>query len=71
MYQSPADLVIQKFGSVAAVARALDIRESTVSSWRLRSGRIPSAKQISILRAAAKNNIHLTPADLVLGAENA
>ncbi len=66
-HQSPADVVIGIFGGVSATAEALGLRPSTVSCWRLRNGRIPSTKQVDILRAAAKRNLHLTAQDLVLG----
>lgn len=69
MQKTPAELVIKKFGGVSALADALGIRAASVSYWLTRGkGRIPSAKQVDILRAAHKRNIHLTAHDLVLGA---
>ena len=66
---SPAALLIQKFGSQTKLADALGVRPSTIAHWVKRNGRVPSGKQREVLQAASKANIHLTPAELVLGSK--
>jgi len=39
--QSPADVVINKFGGVVNTANALNISHSSVSMWKQRGGHIP------------------------------
>lgn len=62
-----ANYVIKEFGGAAVLARLLDVDISTVSQWRCRGGRIPSAKQAKILRFAKKLNLNVTPEHIIYG----
>lgn len=69
--QTPADNVIQAFGGVRALARALGLNSSSVSRWRMPSekrglsGRVPSIHQATILRIARERGLPLSAADLI------
>lgn len=52
------DMVIEKFGGVCALARALDIWPSVVMGWKKR-GRIPTWRYYSILDKAKELNLSL------------
>jgi DNA-binding transcriptional regulator YdaS (Cro superfamily) len=68
---SPAERVVQAFGSAHAVARALGLNPSSVVRWRLPreqrglDGRVPSRHQATILRIARESGLHITADDLI------
>jgi hypothetical protein len=58
-----AETIAQKFGGVAALARALGHRHpTTVQGWVTR-GFIPARQQQAVLTAAQKNAVDVSPAD--------
>lgn len=73
---TPADLVIQRFGGVRSLARALDKNPATISLWRSRhQGRIPNRSEsgdpkgthLVLLDLAKKKSIQLTADELING----
>lgn len=59
---SYVDTIIETFGGVRPMARAIDKPVSTVQSWKLR-GSIPDPSKTEILAYAEKQNIPLRPED--------
>lgn len=68
--QTPVDVVIEVFGGVCAVARAINRDPSAVSRWQARR-KIPNALQAELLDAAKARNLNLTADDLICGRKNA
>lgn len=74
---TPADLVIERFGGVCALARLLLKNPSTISRWRKSrdeggtGGLVPSQSQPRLLELAAERGIRLTPTELVTGVAEA
>lgn len=64
---TPAEHVIDKFGGLTPLARALDCAVSTVQGWKER-GRIPQEHWLSIISVGKSQNIDLSFEDFVLGA---
>lgn len=62
----PADLAVQAFGGVRALARLIDRDPSAISRWKL-DGRIPSNLQRQVLELAWERGIDLTAHDLIFG----
>jgi hypothetical protein len=61
--QNRAAQIIDRFGGVSALARALGHKwPTTVQGWKTR-GVIPAGQQQKILDAARKSGIGLVPAD--------
>lgn len=60
---NPADVVIEKFGGPAALAKAIGKGQRTVSYWK-KSGLIPAKWHSPILALASERDIDLSPADL-------
>jgi hypothetical protein len=58
----PIDTIIDRFGGVTKLARALSLPVTTVHSWK-RRGCIPSGHQGAILAAARANEVAIGPAD--------
>lgn len=54
--------IVEKFGSIAEMARAVGRPHSTVKSWR-ETGQIPDGRKPDILKAARERGIALDPAD--------
>ncbi len=52
------DMVIEKFGGVCAMARALNVWPSVVMGWKQR-GKIPVWRHSSILQKAEELNLDL------------
>lgn len=59
---SYVDSIVEKFGGVRSMARAVGKPPSTVASWKER-GAIPDGHKLHILEAAGRQQIHLTPED--------
>lgn len=71
---SPAQYVIQVFGGVRKLARAINYDPSNVSRWPKAKGKhggcngiIPSSALNIILRTAQRNNYDLKAVDLICG----
>lgn len=64
--QTPVELVIQQFGGVRKLARALGRDPAAVSRWQ-KSGIIPSSLQRKILELATEKGIALTADDIIFG----
>jgi len=60
-----ANNIIQKFGGISSMAKALEVPFTTVSNWK-RFGEIPSKRQRFILRKARELGIQLEPQDFFL-----
>lgn len=57
------DRIVEKFGGITAMARALGHRHpTTVQGWKAR-GVIPARRQQQVLDAARANGIALSPGD--------
>lgn len=74
--ETPAELVIRRFGGAVAVADALQIHVSQVYRWRNSgkrrpAGLVPAHYQDRLLLAAAERNIALDAAELVHVTERA
>ena len=58
-----AERIIERFGGLSALARALDHKHvTTVQGWKER-GYVPARQQADVLKAAEREDIALTPAD--------
>lgn len=70
---TPAELVIDRFDGVCALARLLGKNPSTISRWKKpreeggTGGLVPSQSQPRLLALARERGIHLTPTELVTG----
>jgi myo-inositol-1-phosphate synthase len=62
--QSPADLVIRRFGGQSALAQLLGRRQSTVEHWAA-TGRIPAQWHQPLLRLAHERGVSLEAKELV------
>ena len=65
--KTPAEFVIEAFGGVRALARALGKSPSTVSRWRSTKGLIPSSVQAEIIRLAREKGLAVTHQNLIEG----
>lgn len=67
MRMSQAEFIIEKFGGITALARALGHKHpTTVQGWKER-GFIPSPQQDGVLEAAQAVGVDLEPADFFTG----
>lgn len=68
---NPAKQIIELFGGVRPLARALGLDPSTISRWqtpkkkRGTGGRIPAAHQGALLRLAKKRRIQISADQLI------
>ena len=67
---TPAEYVIEKYGSEKAVSDALGLHWTTPYNWRYRGGMIPVAQLQKILADARTRGIRIDPRRLINGAEN-
>jgi hypothetical protein len=70
MKQSPADIIIDRFGGPEAVAGALGLNVATVYKWsyprpRGRGGFIPSWHHAPLLKIAQKRGLRLSARDFI------
>ena len=56
------DLLVEKFGSQDAVAKAAGCSQSAVSDWK-RDNRVPSRRIAILLKNAAADGVELGPRD--------
>lgn len=66
MKKTPANYVIEVFGGVRKLARALNKTPSTISKWQ-KTGRVPSSSQEDILQKAEAMGLDVTAEDLIRG----
>lgn len=59
---TPVARIIDKFGGIRPLARALNRPVSTVQSWKDR-GAVPHRRQAELLEYARAHGIELTPAE--------
>ena len=64
MAETVAGRVIEKFGGQSSLARALDIKQSTVSHWA-KTGTVPARWHSKIIQAAADKGLSVEAGDLV------
>lgn len=62
---NPVQKIVERFGSLSAMARAVGVPVSTAQWWR-DNGVIPARRQAALLRAGAKLDPPLSPADLIM-----
>lgn len=68
MQKKPARYVVDLFGGIRPLAKALDMSPGSVHYWtRSKGGLIPRDNFKRILRAAEKRGLHLTEAILLYG----
>ena len=71
MNDTPANIIVKRFGGVRKLARALGVEPSTVCRWRKPAaqggtgGLIPSRQQVAIRAAADRLGIKLKPSEMV------
>lgn len=63
---TPVDLVIERFGGVRKLARAIGRDPAAVSRWK-KLGTIPAAIQRKTLEQAWERGIDLTAHDMIFG----
>lgn len=63
---NPVELVIELFGGVRKLARAIGRDPAAVSRWR-RHGTIPTSAQLTVLGQAHNRGIELTAHDVIYG----
>jgi hypothetical protein len=64
MTDTSASRVIKKFGGQSSLARALEIRQSTVSHWA-KTGIVPARWHSKIIQASAERGLSLSAGELV------
>lgn len=61
--KTPSEKIIEKFGGISQLAKALGHEHpTTVQGWKAR-GRIPAKQQDVVLKLAREKGIDLDPAD--------
>lgn len=65
---SPVDLVIDLFGGVRKLARAIGRDPAAVSRWK-RSGVLPTSVQKKVLEKAWERGINVTAHDVIFGCD--
>lgn len=66
---SPVAHMVKKFGGATNAARLLKVHLSTVSQWEIRGGRIPSKRQVEVLKIAKKLKVDIQPHHIVYGTD--
>lgn len=66
IHTTPADLVIELFGGVRKLARALGRDPAAVSRWQ-RTGTVPTYIQKKLLEVAWERGIEISAHDLIFG----
>lgn len=66
MPDSPAAVVVARFGGVRALAAKLGIHRASVYRW-LDQGRLPAHRVDAILALARRHRVRLTRAEALLG----
>ena len=67
--KTPLQVVIEEFGGVRALGRAISKDPSAISKWAKRHGCIPATEQKKVLQKAWELNLNLTPYSIIFGKE--
>ena len=67
--KTPVQVVIEEFGGVRALGRAIHKDPSAISKWANRHGCIPATEQKKVLEKAWELNLNISAYDLVMGRE--
>jgi len=67
--KTPLQVVIEEFGGVRALGRAIQKDPSAISKWAKRHGCIPATEQKKVLEKAWELNLNLTPYSIIFGEE--
>ena len=67
--KTPVQVVIEEFGGVRALGRAIQKDPSAISKWANRHGCIPATEQKKVLEKAWELNLNISAYDLVMGRE--
>ena len=67
--KTPLQVVIEEFGGVRALGRAIHKDPSAISKWAKRQGCIPATEQKKVLEKAWELNLNLTPYSIIFGEE--
>jgi hypothetical protein len=62
---NPVQKIVERFGSLSAMARAVGVPISTAQWWR-DTGIVPARRQAALLRAGQHLNPPLSAADLIV-----
>lgn len=64
---TPAQLVIERFGGIRRLARSVGLAPSTVCRWQMGAGQIPRKRWEQVLKAADSSGIELSLNEVVFG----
>ena len=67
--KTPLQVVIEEFGGVRALGRAISKDPSAISKWAKRHGCIPATEQKTVLEKAWELDLNITPYELIFGRE--
>tara|TARA_R100000654_G_scaffold35328_1_gene60765 strand:+ start:849 stop:1067 length:219 start_codon:yes stop_codon:yes gene_type:complete len=67
--KTPLQVVIEEFGGVRALGRAIHKDPSAISKWAKRHGCIPATEQKKVLEKAWELGYELTPYNIIFGEE--
>ena len=67
--KTPLQIVIEEFGGVRALGRAIHKDPSAISKWAKRHGCIPATEQKKVLEKAWELNLNITPYEIIFGRE--
>ena len=67
--KTPLQVVIEEFGGVRALGRAIHKDPSAISKWAKRHGCIPATEQKKVLERAWDRGIELSAHELIFGRE--
>ena len=67
--KNPYQVVIEEFGGVRALGRAINKDPSGISKWGKLHGCIPATVQKKVLEKAWELNLNISAYDLVMGRE--
>ena len=67
--KTPYQIVIEEFGGVRALGRAIQKDPSNISKWGKRHGCIPARFQKTVLEKAWELDLNITPYELIMGRE--
>jgi len=67
--KTPLQIVIEEFGGVRALGRAIHKDPSAISKWAKRHGCIPATEQKKVLEKAWELGYELTPYNIIFGEE--
>tara|TARA_B100000214_G_scaffold369154_1_gene341754 strand:+ start:4317 stop:4562 length:246 start_codon:yes stop_codon:yes gene_type:complete len=65
-YQSPVDILIEEFGGIRPLARAVGRNSGSIWKWS-KSGLVPSNMQQKVLTVCWDKDLNVTPHDIIFG----